>query len=243
MYFLKNEQGIITGLHLDDFFLNVEIKKKSSNRLSLRFNPTRTSLHVISGRINTHKIEEFIRSSEEWIRKGLQNLKPPLFISPGHYLSIFGSPHMVEAQKGLRTCLIQENKVLVVCSSATMFKMTLEKGLKEKAFDFFSHQSFLYAQRLGVDFSKIRICDFKSKWGSCSRAGILSYTWHLIFAPLEIAEYVCAHEVAHLREMNHSPRFWAYVKELCPFYKVYRKWLRQEGTSLFRLEWEKEIYL
>ena len=92
-----------------------------------------------------------------------------------------------------------------------------------------------YGKKLGIQPGGVKIRDYKSRWGSCSTGGILSYSWRLIFAPREIADYVCAHEVSHLKEMNHSPQFWKIVQELCPFYKVYRHWLRQEGSSLFRV--------
>ena len=80
---------------------------------------------------------------------------------------------------------------------------------------------------------KIRIGDAATRWGSCSSAKILRYNWRLIFAPPELVEYVVAHEVAHLVEMNHAPRFWDVVHQLVGDHRPHRAWLKQNGKRLF----------
>ena len=91
-----------------------------------------------------------------------------------------------------------------------------------------------YAARLGTRPQRISVRDTKSRWGSCSQQGALSFCWRLIFAPDYVRDYVVAHEVAHLKEMNHSPRFWAQVKILSPDSACARKWLRDHGRTLLR---------
>ncbi|MGR3434759.1 MAG: M48 family metallopeptidase, partial [Shimia sp.] len=76
--------------------------------------------------------------------------------------------------------------------------------------------------------------DTRSRWGSCSAAGGLNYSWRLVMAPPEVLDYVAAHEVAHLAQMNHSPRFWAEVAGLMPGYEAPRGWLRRHGADLHR---------
>ena len=80
--------------------------------------------------------------------------------------------------------------------------------------------------------SNITIRDTASRWGSCSAKGGLSFSWRLVLAPPRILDYVAAHEVAHLREMNHSPRFWRIVHDLCPHTETSRAWLRHHGPRL-----------
>jgi predicted metal-dependent hydrolase len=80
---------------------------------------------------------------------------------------------------------------------------------------------------------RIRVREVGSCWGSCSHAGDLTFSWRLIFAPPEILEYLISHEVAHLKEMNHSPRFWKVVGKLCPHWKESRAWLRDQGHMLY----------
>lgn len=78
----------------------------------------------------------------------------------------------------------------------------------------------------------LRISSARTRWGSCSRKGMLSFTWRLVMAPPEVVDYVIVHELAHLREMNHSPVFWALVEKMLPDYKQRRAWLKKNGHSL-----------
>jgi predicted metal-dependent hydrolase len=87
---------------------------------------------------------------------------------------------------------------------------------------------------LGVPIKRIAIRDQTSRWGSCSTTGVISYSWRLIFAPPFVLDYIAAHEVAHLVEMNHSPRFWALVERLYPTMGKAKAWLDAHGTGLHR---------
>ena len=115
-------------------------------------------------------------------------------------------------------------------------------GLSKDSIDFFkreakellSARALDYAARLGLRPSRVSVRDTRSRWGSCSQNGSLSFSWRLIFAPEFVRDYVVAHEVAHLKEMNHSARFWAQVKILSPDVDRARKWLRDHGRSLLR---------
>ena len=92
----------------------------------------------------------------------------------------------------------------------------------------------IHAQRLGLTYTRLGVRDQTSRWGSCSSNKTLSFSWRLILAPEEILDYVAAHEVAHLREMNHSERFWALVTKTLPGHDEARQWLRQNGQELHR---------
>ena len=85
---------------------------------------------------------------------------------------------------------------------------------------------------LGRKAAAIRIADPKSRWGSCSPDGVLTFSWRLVLAPPHILDYLAAHEAAHLREMNHGPRFWALVERLHPAHREAREWLYLRGPSL-----------
>jgi predicted metal-dependent hydrolase len=89
-----------------------------------------------------------------------------------------------------------------------------------------------HAARLGVKHGRISLRDPRSRWGSCTATGDLMFSWRLILAPGAVLDYVVAHEVAHLVELNHSPRFWAVVKLTCPDYAAPRDWLRRNGAAL-----------
>ena len=86
-----------------------------------------------------------------------------------------------------------------------------------------------HAARLGLPIPRFRIKDTSSRWGSCSAQGNLNFSWRLVMMPPDILDYVAAHEVSHLIQLNHSPDFWRIVEGLCPQFRERRKWLRTEG--------------
>ncbi|MEM6627859.1 MAG: M48 family metallopeptidase, partial [Pseudomonadota bacterium] len=90
----------------------------------------------------------------------------------------------------------------------------------------------VHAQTLGVEPTSIAIKDTRSRWGSCSAEGRLNFSWRLVCAPPFVLDYVAAHEVAHLVEMNHSDRFWTQVAHCIPDVKPARVWLRENGAAL-----------
>jgi predicted metal-dependent hydrolase len=99
--------------------------------------------------------------------------------------------------------------------------------------------SAIFAERLAVcnagysfAYGRVAIKEQKSRWGSCSRKGNLNFNWRLLLAPLPVLDYVVTHELCHLRELNHSPRFWALVARGCPDYATHRRWLRDHGRGL-----------
>lgn len=89
------------------------------------------------------------------------------------------------------------------------------------------------AKALGVCFKKIGLRDTRSRWGSCSHDGNLNFSWRLVFAPRSVMEYVVCHEVAHLKHLDHSPRFWAAVEQLDATHLAQRQWLRDHGPTLY----------
>ena len=88
------------------------------------------------------------------------------------------------------------------------------------------------APQLGVAYSRIRIGDQRSLWGSCSARGTLSFSWRLVLAPLEVLDYVVVHELCHLHVPNHSKRFWSLVERSRPGWRDQREWLREHGPEL-----------
>jgi predicted metal-dependent hydrolase len=91
-----------------------------------------------------------------------------------------------------------------------------------------------HAARLRLKPKRIAVRDQSSRWGSCSTTGVLSFSWRLILAPSHILDYVAAHEVAHLKEMNHGPRFWGLVRETMPAMDEAKRWLQIYGMDLHR---------
>ena len=88
------------------------------------------------------------------------------------------------------------------------------------------------ALALGVRYGQVQIRDQRTRWGSCSTRGTLSFNWRLVLAPFDVLDYIVVHELCHLREPNHSPRFWALVEKLYPEWREQREWLRVHGQAL-----------
>lgn len=108
--------------------------------------------------------------------------------------------------------------------------------LKTRARDRLAQASDHYAALLGKPYGKITLRDTRSRWGSCTSQGDLMYSWRLIMAPPQVLDYVAAHEIAHLAQMDHSPAFWAIVERLFPAHAACRRWLKEHGERLHRLQ-------
>jgi predicted metal-dependent hydrolase len=128
--------------------------------------------------------------------------------------------------------LFSGDKLHLFVPPAVAAGTVLEKALREKARVVFAERLAHFAPALGVAPPPLRLSSARTRWGSCSHHGGISLNWRLVFMPLPVVDYVVAHELAHLREMNHSPRFWSVVEQLCPDWRLRRLELRQLGRQI-----------
>ncbi len=122
--------------------------------------------------------------------------------------------------------LVPDRPEMVGARIKALMKLEAGAALKEAS----NH----YARRLGREIGRVTLRDTRSRWGSCTSAGNLMFSWRLIMAPPDVLDYVAAHEVAHLIEMNHSPEYWRVVEQIYPVYQEQRQWLRRNGSLLHR---------
>lgn len=181
-------------------------------------------------------IDGFLTRAQPWFEKKLKSQSSQ--ITPAHQgtISILGIPYKINFQKDIKKKVIFDDGLVSVLDPKAQFLPLLEKGIQAKILGFLTEASKRYAKFLNVTVSKVSIRDTHSRWGSCTSAGNLSYSWRLAFAPEEVTKYVCAHEVSHLVHMNHSSAFWKTVEKICPTYKKHRDWLRVHGRQLFLYE-------
>jgi len=145
-----------------------------------------------------------------------------------------GKPHEIRAAaRGPAPVWLESGAIWVSGQAAHAPRRVLD-FLKTEARKTFELRVLHHAGKLGVKPSRITVRDTASRWGSCSSARSLSFSWRLILAPDFVLDYVVAHEVAHLKEMNHSPRFWAHVKSLVGDRNAAQDWLRTHGRELQR---------
>jgi predicted metal-dependent hydrolase len=126
----------------------------------------------------------------------------------------------------------EETKSIFVSGTDAHWQRRLVDWLKAQADSDLRNASGNYAAKMQCKFSRLTVRDQKSRWGSCTADGALSYSWRLILAPPHVLDYVAAHEVAHLREMNHGPRFWRLVLTHCAQTRKAQQWLKAHGHKL-----------
>lgn len=174
----------------------------------------------------------FLKSREAWLRRHLAEVAAPLVVTPGVAVPFEGQELTVETAP-TRRAHIANGAIIVPERGApgpqvkALFKVVARNAL--------ATASDRYAAQLGRSYTRLTLRDTRSRWGSCTQAGALMYSWRLIMAPPAVLNYVAAHEVAHLIEMNHSQAFWKVVAGLDPRYQTHRQWLRDHGDLLHRV--------
>jgi predicted metal-dependent hydrolase len=155
-------------------------------------------------------------------------------IDYGASVPVLGKPQLIRTTK-MRKISVVDDQILVPQPRSNIGAQV--KGfLKSLARDHLAQASDHYAQRIGHSYQGLRLRDTRSRWGSCSSDGHLMYSWRLVMAPRDVLNYVAAHEVAHLVEMNHSKSFWAVVQDIYGDYGPPRDWLRTSGNQLHRYD-------
>lgn len=208
-------------------------RSAQAKRISLRISQLdgRVTL-TMPKRLAEREALEFARSKEAWIRQHLEARGGDVRVGLGAELPLGGRMYKVAAGQGRRVEITPEG--IFVPGPAERVGKRLGAHLKEIARDRLAGASDDYAARLGRAYTRLSLRDTRSRWGSCTSDGGLMYSWRLILAPPEVLDYVAAHEVAHLAQMNHSPAFWAEVTRIYGDYAAPRRWLRQHGSTLHR---------
>ena len=172
----------------------------------------------------------FAQSQADWLARQLAQISPVQRVTFGGLLPYEGR-ELTITPAALRAPRI-EGEVVFVPQNPERLGGSLEAFLKLAARQRLQAASEAYAAQIARPIRRITLRDTRSRWGSCSHDGSLSYSWRLIMAPPAVLDYVAAHEVAHLAEMNHSPAFWAVVEHLRPSFRTERAWLKREGGRL-----------
>ena len=208
-----------------------------ARRISLRISQLdgRVTLPVPK-RVPDREAISFALEKEEWIRKHLGARAAEVTVGIGTSLPIGGQIHEVAATQGRRV-RFEDGRVLVPGAAERAGKR-LGRHLKEIARARLAEASDHFAAKLGRDYAAITLRDTRSRWGSCTSEGRLMFSWRLILAPPDVLDYVAAHEVAHLAQMNHSAAFWSEVERIHGPCKAPRMWLRREGATLHRYKFD-----
>jgi len=181
----------------------------------------------------------FLHEKEGWIRGHLAAQPADQPVALGGTVPLRGRPVPLVAGKGRGGAPRLVEGALVVPGPAERVPARVKAYLRTRAREDLAASADRHAAALGRAYGRLTLREARSRWGSCSSRGDLMFCWRLIMAPPEVLDYVAAHEVAHLAEMNHSPAFWAVVARLMPDYAAPRAWLRANGAGLHRVRFEE----
>jgi predicted metal-dependent hydrolase len=175
---------------------------------------------------------QFVAQNVQWLRSRLAEIPDPVIIADGSEIPLRGILHKICFVESAREIVITSGNRIEVCGRYGRGPGQLLNWLCQQAVKDITVRVGQHSQELGLQPSRIRVADQSSRWGSCSASGTLSFSWRLVMAPEFVLDYVAAHEVAHLREMNHSKEFWRLVRQVIPDIDKARGWLRENGASL-----------
>jgi predicted metal-dependent hydrolase len=214
---------------------------RRARRVSLRLDRTRRE--IVATAPSPRRLSEaaaFARERAVWIAERMAELPDATPVHPGMTLEVFGEPVRLETGTGRAKWIPAsggEPARITAMGEGEGYARAVILMLKKRALAVLAERTEVYAAMLGAPPPKVAVADAKGRWGSCRpglRGGAASirYSWRLALAPFEVADYVAAHECAHLLELNHGPRFWAHVRALVGEAKPHRVWLRAEGARL-----------
>ncbi len=237
----------------------VEVRRSSrAKRFSLKVSHTeRSAILTLPSRGCVEDASAFLARHADWLTRQIERLPEPIPFEHGANVPLRGLFYALNfvgtvrhrgvvwvdglardpAQEAVEWCRgTQKASVAQLCVNgdrdyaARRFSDWLRAEVRKDLTASVEH----HAKNLNCTPKRISIRDQATRWGSCSTTGTLSFSWRLIFAPPFVLDYVAAHEVAHLREMNHGPRFWRLVRETCPEMQKARAWLKANGSELHR---------
>lgn len=196
---------------------------------------------IVPQKLSNTRVEELIRKRTPWIRQKLRQQSETVIPKPKEYVSgenftYLGRNYRLKLLTGgLREVKLREGYLELAVSKRTTGKdirNALVDWYEEHARERLTEKTAQYSETMGVSYNSIVVKNYKSRWGSCSSKGDISYNWRIIIAPHHIVNYVVVHELCHLKHPNHSPAYWNSVKRVIPDYKEYRQWLKKHVREL-----------
>ncbi len=195
---------------------------------------------IVRAPLKTHinEIENLLKAKKKWIEKRL-SLKQPFkknkreFAQGGTFLYL-GEEYSLEFVNGnsKKGIILKNGRFLIHRDDKDNAKSLFIAWYRKTARELILDRLKFYSRQLGVNPTGIKITSALSRYGSCSGKDSLSFSWRLIMAPLQIIDYVIIHEICHIKEKNHGPRFWSLVESIIPDYKQKRRWLKDNGHLL-----------
>lgn len=208
-----------------------------ATRLTLRIDADGRGLRVtVPPGISTREVDRFIERHQGWLEKRLARVPDRPQVRPGIKIPLRGVPHKIVHEPGTRGTVEvgagPDGPLLIVHGDRRHLPRRVADFLKREAKREIGALVEKHTQAVGRRAKAVRFKDTTSRWGSCTSDGNLSFCWRIMMAPRPVIDYLVAHEVAHLKEMNHGPKFWKLCRELAPHTDRCKEWLKRNGGAL-----------
>ena len=234
MLALEEIRGESAAAYASNARVSIRVSPRA-RRIALRIDAAERKVELIlpSG-VPTSQGLRFLAAKQGWIAARLAALPQPVRFAEGVVVPVLGIPHLIrrEDNPGAPPVAIHDGEIRVRGDPAHLERRVRDHFVAIARAEVADRARRL-AARIGRKLGRVGVRDTKSRWGSCSGRGNLSFSWRLVFAPEPVINYVVAHEVAHLAEMNHGPRFWRLVESLSPDSAAARAWLKRHRSRLF----------
>ncbi|OCO99572.1 MULTISPECIES: M48 family metallopeptidase [unclassified Ensifer] len=224
--------------------LPLTIKQNArATRMTLRIEPGGRALKMtIPQGLPEREVNAFLTRHQGWLMTKLARFSGESQIEEGGSILIRGVSHRIERTGKIRglteAMMVDDEPVLRVSGGEEHLNRRIVDFLKKEARQDLDRLVAIYTGRIGRRAKSVSLKDTRSRWGSCSADGALSFCWRIVMAPPKVIAYLAAHEVAHLKEMNHGPDFWALCERLCPDTNDAKRWLRRNGTMLHAIDFD-----
>lgn len=219
-------------------------RNAQATRLTLRIEPGGRALRMtVPTGLPEREIRDFLDRHNAWLMTKLARFASRGELADGHHIAVRGVAHRIEETGRLRglteAVVVDGEPVLRVSGLSEHVPRRICDFLKREARKDLDDRVAVHARAVGRTVRSMTLKDTRSRWGSCSADGALSFSWRIVMAPPFVLDYLAAHEVAHLREMNHGPAFWSLCETLCPQVEQARRWLKRNGTMLHAIDFER----
>ncbi|MBV9758540.1 MAG: M48 family metallopeptidase [Alphaproteobacteria bacterium] len=207
-----------------------------ARRVSLRIDPRRGAVVVtLPLRAGRRAGMALLMDHADWVAERLAALPSAVAFADGAEVPLNGVPCRIRHAPDARGGAWLEDRTILVAGAPEFLPRRVADFLRSEARRRLAALVAAKTAQAALASKRVAVKDTRSRWGSCSPDGSLAFSWRLVMAPAFVQDYVVAHEVAHLRHMNHGPRFWALVGQLTPYTDAAIAWLRTHGAGLLRI--------
>lgn len=213
------------------------VENDRAKRMTLRIVPGGSGLRVtIPSGLSQREVDRFLDRHQSWLEEKFRKLPADALVRPGIKIPFRGVAHHIVHEPGKRGTVTattwEGTPALIVYGEVDHLPRRVADFLKREAKQDIERLVAHHTATVGRGAKAIRYRDTTSRWGSCTSDGVLSFSWRIMMAPVPVIDYLVAHEVAHLKEMNHGPNFWKLCEALCPDTPRCRDWLKRNGSAL-----------